>query len=242
MNISLAFPIWTWTSPALELVWRGRNVSSWWTCFSYSGQPWSLPAHGNSLIQFCNFGIQAASQKRNSLLPFFQVGRWKAQSTEPLCWGGRAPQCWCRIWAPVPILSHEKVPDVGAHSSSHLLLHTVITTTDCGVRSTVRLPTSVHKQWSHSYPPGCPEEIHTQELDIRVVHKWKSIDLASARDFLNNRFAETHAICKVHPEVIQTGPWLLNLSAHQGQLFSTFFSLGRPCILYQRRSGLMLCI
>lgn len=101
------------------------------------------------------------------------------------------------------------------------------------------LPTSVHKQWSHRYPPGCPEEIHTQELDIRVVHKWKSIDLASARDFLNNRFSETHAICKVYPEVTQTGPWLLNLSAHQGQLFSTFFSLGSPSILYQWRSGLM---
>lgn len=69
--------------------------------------------------------------------------------------------------------------------------------TDCDVRSTVTLPTSVPKQWSHRYPLGCPEEIHTPELDIRVVHKWKSIDLASARDFLNNRFSETHAICKV---------------------------------------------
>lgn len=112
--------------------------------------------------------------------------------------------------------------------------------TDWDVRSTVTLPTLVRKQRSHRYPLGCPQEIHTPELDIRVVHKWKSIDLASARDFLNNRFSETHAICKVCPEVIQTGPWLLNLSAHQEQLFSTFFSLGGPCISYQWRSGLLV--
>lgn len=154
-----------------------------------------------------------------------------------MCWGGKV-QIWLVPYlSSCAILPHYKLPDgedMQQQSPGAAQSHT-----DCDVRSAVMLPTSVHKQWSHRHPPGCPEEIHTQELDIRVVHKWKSIDLASARDFLNNRFSETHAICKVHPEVVQTGPWLLNLSAHQGQLFSTFFSLGSPSILYQWRSGLM---
>lgn len=166
---------------------------------------------------------------------FFQVGRWKAQSSEVTCWRGRASQCWCQIWALVPFLLHAEGTSCGG---THLLLLMVVYA-DCGVRSTVTLPTSVHKQWSQQYPPGCPEEIHTQELDIRVVHKLKSIDLASARDFLNSRFAETDAICKVCPGVIcqVLGYW--TLSAHQGQLFSTLFSPGSPCIHFQWRLGLV---
>lgn len=164
---------------------------------------------------------------------FFQVGRWKAQSSEVTCWRGRASQCWCQIWALVPFPLHVEGTSCGANQQ-----HTPASAHGC-VRSTVTLPTSVHKQWSQQYPLGCPEEIHTQELDIRVVHKLKSIDLASGRDFLNSRFAETDAICKVYPGVIYQVLGYWTLSAHQEQLFSTLFSPEGPCIHFQWRLGLV---
>ena len=120
-----------------------------------------IETHG--LIQTYSFNAQAALQRRMVLPPFFRCGDKKqralnrcAEEAEHLN-AGVTSELLC------PFHCVKEVPDVGPSSSTHLLLHTVMYA-DRGVRSTVTLPTSVHKQWSQRYPPGCPEEIHTQEL------------------------------------------------------------------------------
>lgn len=132
----------------------------------------TLDSHGHLLfiethvlIQTHNFNAQAALQRRMVLPPFFRQRDEKCRAlnqcveeAEPLNAGVKS-ELLC------PFQCVKGVPDVGPSSSMHLLLHTVMYA-DHGVRSTVTLPTSVHKQWSQIYPPGCPEEIHTQRTGL----------------------------------------------------------------------------
>lgn len=194
----------------------------------------TLDGHGHSLLmetpsltQTHSFNAQAAWQRRQALPPFLRQRDEKHRALNRCAEEAEHLNAGVKSELLCPFHCVREVPDVGPSSSTHLLLHTV-KYTDCGVRSTVTLPTSVHKHWSQRYPSGCPEEIHTQELDIRVVHKWKSIDLASARGFLNSRFAETDAICEVCPGVIQTGPWLLNTIRSSRTVVFNLFQLGKP--------------
>lgn len=163
MNVSLACPIWTKKSPALGVIWQGRNVSSWQTCFSYSGQPWSLTTHRNSLIQTRNFNVHAALQKGNRVFsPLFSVRELKSKEH----WTNVLRRESTSVLVPYLSSCTHSVTRRGARcgDTEQQSPGAAQSYTDCGVRSMVTLPISVHKQWSHRYPPGCPEEIHTQEL------------------------------------------------------------------------------
>lgn len=142
-----------------------------------------------------------------------------------MCWGGRAPQCWCQIWAPVPFPVREGGARCGAKQQH----------APAAAHSHVRRP------WRKVHSHVTNFSSQTVEPDISsgmsrgnthpknwAVHKWKSIDLASARDFLNSRFAETDAICKVCPGVIQTGPWLLNTICSSRTVVFNIFQPGKP--------------
>lgn len=171
--------------------------------------------------------------------PFSQLGRWEAKTTESVCWGGIAPQCWCYVWAPVPILSHEEVLDVGGHSSSHLVLHTFIHRLWCKIHSHITNLSSqtVESQISSGMSRGNTHPRTGYQSCTQMKEHWFGF---SNRFFLITGFQKhmlfVKYILRSSRQVLDYWTYLLI----KDSCFQHFFSLGSPCILYQWRSGLLV--